>query len=88
MGLGMKQGRDELVHYYYAQAAYNKSDEYWRNYGATTFDHLRETQKKDGSWPTSEGLGVGPVYSTALWCTIMQLETNNHPSIRRDNRIE
>ena len=75
-------GRDDLADYYYAQVAINMSDE-WKNYCPALFDHLRSRQNKEGGWPASAGIGVGPVYATALWCVVLQLETGNHPSRRR-----
>jgi hypothetical protein len=47
------------------------------------FDHLQSSQNKDGSWPAGDGISVGPVYSTALWCTVLQLDKNSHPSTQR-----
>ena len=43
------------------------------------FDHLQSTQHADGSWPASSGLGVGRLYATALWCTLLQLDRGTHP---------
>ena len=56
----------------------------WSGYrSAAIFDHLQRSQNKDGSWPapvaTHVGLGVGPVYSTALWCTVLQFDKENRP---------
>jgi hypothetical protein len=79
----LKVGRDDLIHYYYAQVLYYGYSESWTAYRKATFKVLRDNQKKDGSWPASDGLGVGPVYSTALWCTVLQLDGNSHPSTRR-----
>jgi hypothetical protein len=80
MGREVKFGRDELTHYYYAQAA-NNLGESWTGYRTAIFDHLQSTQNKDGSWPAGDGICVGPVYATALWCTVLQLDRRNHPSI-------
>ncbi len=83
-GRDIKFGRDELTHYYYSQAVSNFSGEEWTGYRTATFDHLQNSQNKDGSWPASEGMGVGQVYSTAMWCTVLQLDKRSHPSTRRD----
>jgi hypothetical protein len=80
-------GRDELLHYYYAQALFQAGSEAWTKYRTALFDHLERTQNADGSWPAATGFGVGPVYATALWCTLLQLDRNNHPSRRREVRI-
>lgn len=76
-GRDLAFGRDELVHYYYAQAQFRLGG--WPVYSEATFEQLRLKQNKDGSWPAGEGFGVGPVYSTAVWCTILQLERHSHP---------
>jgi hypothetical protein len=75
-------GRDELSHYYYAQALFCLSGEDWSDYRTALFDHLQKKQNADGSWPAATGLGVGPVYATALWCTLLQLDRHSHPLIR------
>jgi hypothetical protein len=77
-------GTDELAHYYYAQAVYDVGSDAWGTYRKTMFDRLQQTQSKDGSWPASNGIGVGPVYATALWCTVLQLDKETHPSRRHD----
>src|SRR5262249_37327117 len=87
-GRDIKFGRDELIHYYYGQAVFNREEETWNDYRTATFDHLQANQNKAGSWPGSEGISVGPVYSTALWCTILHLEKHSHPSTRRDAPID
>jgi hypothetical protein len=81
VGRDLVFGRDELTHHYYAQAVF-KYGEGWSEYRTAVFDHLQGTQNKDGSWPACEGIGVGPVYATALWCTVLQLDHNSHPSTR------
>jgi hypothetical protein len=72
-------GRDELAHYYYAQALFGDS---WNGYRTAMFDHLQSSQSKDGSWPAGNGIGVGQVYSTAVWCIVLQLDKGNHPSLQ------
>lgn len=72
--------RDELMHYYYAQALYLSGGDAWTNYRAAVFDHLKKTQRQDGSFPACKGISVGPVYATAMWCTILLLDRNSHPA--------
>jgi hypothetical protein len=83
VGRDIKFGRDELTHYYYAQAVYNLGGRAWSDYRTAMFDHLQSSQNKDGSWPAGDDISVGQVYSTSLWCTILQLDKNCHPSVRR-----
>ena len=81
VGRDIQFGRDELTHYYYAQAVFNLgSDDAWNDYRTAMFDHLQSSQNKDGSWPAGDGISVGPVYSTAVWCTVLQLDKRSHPS--------
>lgn len=81
-----RQGHDEYMHYYYAQAMYSLGDEgynklfpeakemdklAWSKYRKSTFDYLVRTQGADGSWT---GGHVGPVFITAVHLTILQLD--------------
>jgi hypothetical protein len=79
VGPDIKFGRDELTLYYYAQSAFILGGRFIDDRTAT-FDHLQSTQNQDGSWPPADGISVGPVYSTAVWCTILQLVWGSHPS--------
>lgn len=97
-GGGIRMGHDEYTHYYYAQAVYTLGDDGWEKmfgptpadqrvtwsaYRAAMFDHLKNTQNADGSWPGGGGFSVGPVYSTAIYCTIMQLDKATLPFYQR-----
>jgi hypothetical protein len=86
--------RDALAHYYYAQGINNLADghdgvkAFWSVYRTATFDRLQSSQNKDGGWPAvRDGISSGPVYATALWCTILQLDNERHPSVRRIRNI-
>jgi hypothetical protein len=83
IGPAVQFGRDELAHYFYAQILYLLGEDTWNTYRNAMFDHVQSSQNKDGSWPAGVGLSVGSVYSTAVWCTILQLDGNQHPSSRR-----
>jgi squalene cyclase len=95
---GVRLGHDEYTHYYYAQAVYILGEEGWEKmfgatpenqrvtwsaYRASMFDHLMRTQNNDGSWPSGGGFSVGPVYSTAIYCTMMQLDKGTLPFYQR-----
>jgi hypothetical protein len=86
VGRAVQFGRDELTHYYYAQAVFLERGA-WKDYRTAMFDHLLSSQDKDGSWPAGDGIGVGPVYSAAVWCTILQLDLGGHPSNQRPRAI-
>jgi hypothetical protein len=82
VGRAIEFGRDELIHHWFAQVMYDRGGDLWSNYRTAMFDHLQSRQNKDGSWPASDGIGVGPVYATALWCIVLQLDKKSHPSRR------
>jgi hypothetical protein len=84
VGRDIKLGRDELTHYYYAQAVFNVGGDTWSSYRTAMFDHLQSSQNKDGSWPPGDGICVGQVYATAVWCTVLQLDKKSHPSRERE----
>ncbi|MFO0969660.1 MAG: prenyltransferase/squalene oxidase repeat-containing protein [Gemmataceae bacterium] len=87
-------GHDEYTHYYLCQAVYVLGDDGWEKmFGATPakervtwskyredmFDHLVKSQNTDGSWPGGGGFSVGPVDSTAIYTTMMQLDRGAVP---------
>lgn len=91
-------GHDEYSHFYLAQAAYFIGDDgwtkmfgdmpvkdriTWSRYREVMFDRLAASQSPDGSWPSAGGFSVGPVYSTAIYCTIMQLDLGTLPIFQR-----
>ncbi len=97
-GGGVRLGHDEYTHLYYAQAVYILGDDGWeRMFGQTPveqrvtwsayrkgmFDHLVQSQNNDGSWPGGGGFSVGPVYSTAIYTIIMQLDKGAVPFFQR-----
>jgi hypothetical protein len=79
-------GHDEYTHYYYAQSLYFLGDTgfgkllpqtkdserlTWSKYKKMTFQQLVSSQNADGSWNTGN---IGPVYTTAINLTILQLD--------------
>ncbi len=94
-----RMGHDEYTNFYYAQAVYMLGDDGWAKlfptdpeplrwsaYRKATFDNLVRSQSSDGSWPVSTGIGangIGPVYTTALCLTIMQLDRAVLPIFQR-----
>jgi hypothetical protein len=82
-GNATKFGRDELAHCYFAEEQAMIGGESWTAYREALFDALHARQNKDGSWPTGDGISVGPVYSTAVWCIVLQLDRKSHPSIQQ-----
>jgi hypothetical protein len=91
---GGRFGHDEYTHYYYAQAMYILGDDgwaklfpnekteglSWSKYRKATFDNLVRTQAADGSW---SGGHVGPVFITACYLTMLQLDNAVLPIYQR-----
>jgi hypothetical protein len=84
--LDRRIGHDEFTHYYYAQALYILGDGgyeklfpgskpaeqlTWSKYREAMFDALLARQSAEGSWG---GSPIGPVYATACYLTILQLD--------------
>ncbi len=88
------RGHDEYTKYYYAQAVYVLGDKgwgrlfgkdasnplKWTTYRKKLFDSLVSMQSSNGSWNRS---GMGAVYSTSLYATIMQLDRGTLPIYQR-----
>jgi hypothetical protein len=90
-----RSGHDEYMHYYYAQALYILGDDgyarlfprsaesdrlTWSKYRKAMFEHLVRTQGADGSWT---GGYIGPVFTTAVHLTILQLDNGTLPIYQR-----
>jgi len=77
---------DEYQSYYFSQALWvlgddryaklfpnSKADDRltWSKYRSAMFDHIKSSQNRDGSWTAGY---IGPIYTTAVNLTILQLE--------------
>ncbi|MBY0523360.1 MAG: terpene cyclase/mutase family protein [Gemmataceae bacterium] len=95
IGQVTRQGHDEYLHYYFGQALYilgdkgyaklfPKTDEKdhmtWSKYKKAMFEHLVKTQTNEGSWT---GGYIGPIYSTSVYLTLLQLENSTLPIYQR-----
>jgi len=95
---GLRIGHDEYTHFYFAQCVYMLGDDGWEKlfgptpadqrvtwtaYRNSLFDQLLRTQNQDGSWTSGGGFSVGPVYSTSMYCFIMQLDKGTLPIVQR-----
>lgn len=69
-------GHWHYTHYYYAQVKYRSSTEEWNKYIDNIGPQILTKQSANGSW--SEGY-VGPVYTTAINATILQLDNGFLP---------
>ncbi len=92
---GARMGHDEYTNYYFAQAVYMLGEDgweklfpntpeadriTWKKWRKETFDNLIRSQNPDGSWP---GQHAGPVFSTAVYLSIMQLDNAVLPIYQR-----
>lgn len=73
-------GHDFYAHYYAAQSFYQAGEDYWGKYFPETSKQLLQMQQNDGHW---DGDGIGPVYGTAMACTILQLPYKYLPIYQR-----
>ncbi len=73
-------GHWHYTHYYYAQVCYREGGKTWEEYRKKVFDKILHEAGSDGSWV--QGF-VGPVYSTAINLTILQLENAALPIYER-----
>jgi hypothetical protein len=88
-------GHWEYTHYYYAQVLYILGDAgyaklfpdakeqeqlTWAKYRNVIFDYLVSRQGADGSWAAGH---IGPVYTTAMYLTILQLDNGTLPIYQR-----
>jgi squalene cyclase len=94
--IGMQRmGHDEYTYYYLSQAVYMLGEDgwaklfpgtpeadqiKWSSYRERTFDSLVSSQQADGSWP---GQYAGPVFSTSIYLSIMQLDNAVLPLYQR-----
>jgi hypothetical protein len=91
-------GHDEYTHYYYAQALYVLGDKgyaklfpksdpkevlTWSAYRKEMFKFLKESQDRNGSWARGGGWSIGPIYSTSVYLTILQLDNAALPIYQR-----
>ena len=69
-------GHWHYAHYYYAQVMFRVGGSDWKAYFSTLSSNILRKQSADGSWKEGH---VGPVYTTAMNATILQLENGFLP---------
>jgi hypothetical protein len=95
-GGGGRFGHDEYTHYYFGQCIYFLGEDgyekffpnckeneklTWSSYKKTTFKNLLNSQNKsDGSWA---GAQVGPIFCTACYLSLLQLDKGVLPLYQR-----
>jgi len=93
-----RQGHDEYTHYYYAQVIYSLGDDgwdklfgaspadqrlTWSGYKKEMFPFVLSSQAADGSWNGTGGYGAGPVFASAVYLTMLQLDRAAVPFYQR-----
>jgi len=73
-------GHWHYAHYYYSQVLYREGGSNWTAYRDKVCDRLLQEVNPDGSW--NQGY-IGPVYTTAINLTILQLDNVALPIYQR-----
>ena len=73
-------GHWHYAHYYYSQVMYREGGKTWEDYRDKMYKRIISEASSDGSW--SQGY-IGPVYTTAINLTILQLENGALPIYQR-----
>ena len=73
-------GHWHYTHLYYGQVMYRLAGKDWDNYFDQISDQILRKQSADGSWQEGH---VGPGYTTAINCTILQLANGYLPIYQR-----
>jgi hypothetical protein len=74
------QGHWHYAHLYFAQNLYRDGGQPWQDYRQKVYAQLAAASGEDDAWP--QGF-IGPVYTTAINLTILQLEKAAVPIYRR-----
>lgn len=73
-------GHWHYAHYYYAQVCYREGGKQWIDYRDKLFARIVAEAGPNGSW--TQGY-IGPIYTTAINLTILQLENGTLPIYQR-----
>jgi|TARA_Y100001934_G_C12227213_1_gene713593 hypothetical protein len=79
-GVSSSFGHWHYTHYYFSQVMYRMGEEKWSKYYGEIKKQLLRTQSSSGAW--LEGY-IGPVYTTSINATILQLENGFLPIYQR-----
>jgi hypothetical protein len=77
---GVNFGHWHYAHYYYAQVMYRTGDEKWGKYFKDVGQTILRKQSASGAWKEGH---VGPIYTTAINATILQLDNGFLPIYQR-----
>lgn len=79
-GIDSGSGHWHYMHFYFSQVVYRTGGEEWEKYRSELGNKLIKEALPSGGWPDQQ---VGPVYTTALNCIMLQLEKGFLPIYQR-----
>jgi hypothetical protein len=75
-----RSGHWHYMHFYYAQVIYRQGGERWADYRKAISDEILKRVQSAGGWSDQQ---IGPVYTTAINCIILQLDKGYLPIYQR-----
>ncbi|MAG92593.1 MAG: hypothetical protein CMJ48_02405 [Planctomycetaceae bacterium] len=79
-GVSRSFGHWHYTHFYFSQVMYRSGEEKWNKYFAFFTNDVLRKQSSSGAW--NEG-SVGPIYTTAINATVLQLDNGFLPIYQR-----
>jgi hypothetical protein len=76
-------GHWHYAHYYYSQVLYREGGAEWQRYRDQVFDRLAGEASESGNFVFWNQGYIGPIYTTAINLTILQLENGALPIYQR-----
>ena len=76
-------GHWHYAHYYYAQVRYREGGKQWDSYRDKVFNKLASEATENGKYVVWNQGYIGPIYTTAINLTILQLENGALPIYQR-----
>lgn len=73
-------GHWHYTHFYYSQVMYRMEEKKWKEYFQFVSDQIFRKQSASGAWKEGH---VGPIYTTAINCIILQLDNGYLPIFQK-----
>ncbi len=77
---GFGGGHFHYMHLYYSQVVYRKGDKKWERYMKDVGGKILRSQSASGAWQQGH---IGPIYTTAICTTILQMDNGYLPIYQR-----
>ncbi len=78
--IAARSGHWHYMHFYYAQVVYRQGGDRWAKYRREISEEILKRTQANGGWSDQQ---IGPVYTTAVNCIILQLEKGYLPIYQR-----